>query len=276
MILDLDQGSKDWHLWRAKGIGGSDAPAILGESPYQTPYGLWREKTGRSKPKAKNAAMAHGLKTEQAAREKFFEVTGIVTAPACVMSDKIEWMRTSLDGLSSDGKLGLELKCPVAPRTYVMAKEGSVPMEYTAQCYHNIAAAGLEKIYFAVYYEGEIAIVEVEPDYKFLQDVLLPAETEFWGWVVKDEFPMPTGMAERKDREWVDAATAWLDYKRMSEETDEQLARAELMLQRLGGRLEKVSGGGVRAYWQFNSEWTPPAGWKRASSLSFQVRRGEK
>ncbi|WP_410960483.1 YqaJ viral recombinase family protein, partial [Salmonella sp. SAL4361] len=33
---------------RKKGIGGSDVAAILGFSPYKSPYQLWLDKTGRS------------------------------------------------------------------------------------------------------------------------------------------------------------------------------------------------------------------------------------
>lgn len=35
---------------RMHGIGGSDAPIILGVSPYKTPVELWQEKTGQTEP----------------------------------------------------------------------------------------------------------------------------------------------------------------------------------------------------------------------------------
>ena len=35
----------DWLKERQKGIGGSDVAAILGMSPWRTPYQVWEEKT---------------------------------------------------------------------------------------------------------------------------------------------------------------------------------------------------------------------------------------
>lgn len=37
----------EWLIERRKGIGGSDASAILGLNPYKTNVQLWEEKTGR-------------------------------------------------------------------------------------------------------------------------------------------------------------------------------------------------------------------------------------
>jgi putative phage-type endonuclease len=38
---------KEWHTLRSKGIGGSEITSVLGLNPYQTPYALWEQKTGR-------------------------------------------------------------------------------------------------------------------------------------------------------------------------------------------------------------------------------------
>ena len=35
----------DWLKERQKGIGGSDVAAILGMSPWRTPYQVWEEKS---------------------------------------------------------------------------------------------------------------------------------------------------------------------------------------------------------------------------------------
>ena len=40
----------EWHRERRKGIGGSEASAILGLNPYMTNVQLWRYKTGREVP----------------------------------------------------------------------------------------------------------------------------------------------------------------------------------------------------------------------------------
>ena len=42
----MEQKSEEWLDWRKKGIGSSDAPIIMGVSPWKTPFELWEEKTG--------------------------------------------------------------------------------------------------------------------------------------------------------------------------------------------------------------------------------------
>ena len=37
----------EWLAWRRQGLGSSDVAAIVGLSPWATPYSVWAEKTGR-------------------------------------------------------------------------------------------------------------------------------------------------------------------------------------------------------------------------------------
>jgi putative phage-type endonuclease len=43
----FEPGSPDWHAARAHGIGGSEVAALLGISPYDSPFSLWHRKAGR-------------------------------------------------------------------------------------------------------------------------------------------------------------------------------------------------------------------------------------
>ncbi len=45
MTSQLIQNTPEWHAFRRKRIGASDAPVIMGISPWKTPYQLWIEKT---------------------------------------------------------------------------------------------------------------------------------------------------------------------------------------------------------------------------------------
>ena len=40
------ENREQWLTERTKGIGGSDASAILGNNPYKTSKDLWEEKKG--------------------------------------------------------------------------------------------------------------------------------------------------------------------------------------------------------------------------------------
>ena len=43
-IITLQQGSAAWHTHRATALNGSDAPAMLGISPYETRAALVQER----------------------------------------------------------------------------------------------------------------------------------------------------------------------------------------------------------------------------------------
>ena len=56
-IITLQQGSAAWHAHRATALNGSDAPAMLGISPYKTRAALVQERAtgiapGGDAPKA--------------------------------------------------------------------------------------------------------------------------------------------------------------------------------------------------------------------------------
>jgi predicted phage-related endonuclease len=69
-IVLLAQGSQAWLDYRLKMRNASETAAVLGESPWMTPYQLWLLKTGRSTTKA-TAAMQHGTDMEPAARAAY-------------------------------------------------------------------------------------------------------------------------------------------------------------------------------------------------------------
>lgn len=53
---DLDRDT--WLAGRTRGLGGSDAAALLGLSNWSSPYALWLEKTGRHTPDDSGATLA--------------------------------------------------------------------------------------------------------------------------------------------------------------------------------------------------------------------------
>ena len=47
-IVKLVQGSPEWHEHRRNHRNASETPAVLGVSPWTTPFQLWQIKTGRA------------------------------------------------------------------------------------------------------------------------------------------------------------------------------------------------------------------------------------
>jgi putative phage-type endonuclease len=70
-IVKLIQGSLEWHEHRKRHRNASQTPAVLGLSPWMTPFQLWEIKTGRAPQPEVTAAMAHGTKLEPMAREAY-------------------------------------------------------------------------------------------------------------------------------------------------------------------------------------------------------------
>lgn len=66
----------EWLIERKKGIGSSDAGTIMGVSPFNTPHGLWLQKTGREEGFKESDAMFNGHILEPAVAEWFEKKTG--------------------------------------------------------------------------------------------------------------------------------------------------------------------------------------------------------
>ena len=64
---------KNWLKKRNKGIGGSDASAIIGANPYKSNVELWLEKTGRKQPEdiSNKDFVKYGINAEESLRNLF-------------------------------------------------------------------------------------------------------------------------------------------------------------------------------------------------------------
>ncbi|HTP41570.1 MAG TPA: YqaJ viral recombinase family protein, partial [Nitrospiria bacterium] len=146
-VIDLQQGTAEWHEWRNHGIGGSDAPAIMGENPWKNATQLLLEKLGTGQKQATNAAMARGTALEPEARKQYEMLRKICVAPACLQSTAHEWQRASVDGLAANGSVVVEIKC--GESTYRRtAGSRQVPDYYVGQLQHILAVTGLSHIDF--------------------------------------------------------------------------------------------------------------------------------
>jgi putative phage-type endonuclease len=73
-------GRAAWHAARARGIGASEALAVLGLNTWTTPYKLWLEKTGQLPPEPARGRMKWGIRLEPMVADWFTEETGIRVA----------------------------------------------------------------------------------------------------------------------------------------------------------------------------------------------------
>ena len=69
-IVKLMQGSAEWHEHRRSHRNASETPAMLGVSPWMTPYQLWQIKLGVVEPEV-TPAVLHGTQLEPQARAAY-------------------------------------------------------------------------------------------------------------------------------------------------------------------------------------------------------------
>lgn len=203
---------KQWHQERAKGIGASEASAIIGMNPYMSNVDLWRIKTGRKKAAdiSSDAHVTYGHAAEGPLRELFaldypqYEVE-YRGAYDLVRNKDYPFILATLDGrlIEKDtGRLGVyEGKTTEILKS--MQKEkwyNGIPNNYYCQVIHQLIAtefdftvlnAQLKRVYgWEVKTETRRYIIErseVKDDIEYLME----QEINFWEKYVKRDIEPP-------------------------------------------------------------------------------------
>jgi len=187
-IERLQQNTTEWLRWRLQGIGSSDAPVIMGEAAFKTRRLLWAIKTGRARDFAGNPASRRGHALEGKARNAYEQQFAVQMEPLCLVHQKLEWMRASLDGLSFDGSTVLEIKCPLNLRDRNAAQQGRVPSHYYGQLQHQLEVSGAEEAHYWSF-DGQMGrLVRIRPDREYMKR-LVDEEGEFWRRVTDNQWP---------------------------------------------------------------------------------------
>jgi len=171
----MKQNTDQWLNWRR--IGSSDAPIIMGVSPYQTPYQLWENKTLGKEVKS-TWSMERGKQLEESARQCFEKKMGVFVRPACFDSKTHSFMTASVDGIDLDQKVLVEIKC-LGKENHALAKKGKVPEHYMPQLQHQLEVLGLNGMYYFSFDGQDGVIVEVARDDKYVSE-LVKKEGNFW------------------------------------------------------------------------------------------------
>lgn len=183
----FEQGSVAWKQWRKAGIGASDAPVIMGESPWSSRYDLWEQKTGRGTERPANFYMRRGTRLEHVARRLYIESRGTHVEPVCMESEERSWMRASLDGWSAAAGLVVEIKCPGA-KDHAVAQSGKIPAKYYPQLQHLLAVSRAALCHYVSYRDDELVVLMVKPRADYI-DRLVREEQEFWDCVQTGRVP---------------------------------------------------------------------------------------
>lgn len=174
-IVHVQQGTPEWVEHRAKHCNASDAPAMLGISPYKSRRDILKEYALGLVPEVtpeQQAIFNRGHRAEALARplaelivgEELYPVTGV---SACGI------MSASFDGLTLTGEIAFEHKL-LASRLREAMFDGctgaDLPEDYRAQMEQQILVSGAKKVLFmASDWDGNGQLIEerhcwYEPD----------------------------------------------------------------------------------------------------------------
>lgn len=188
----------EWLAWRRTGIGGSDAPIIMGLSPYRGQLSLYVDKLDRGEdPTEPTEAAMWGVRLEHLVAQRFAEVTGLLVREPERLErhPRYPFMIGTPDRYvySQEGeRLGiLEVK------TCTLRKEWEWDPDPTpaavCQLRHYLAVTGMDLGWLAVLIGGQRFLYhEVRRDLAF-EKGLIEREAEFWWHVQNDVPPEPDG-----------------------------------------------------------------------------------
>lgn len=200
---------EQWLQERKRGIGGSDAAAVLGLNPYMTNVDLWKIKTGRKEQEdiSEKPFVKYGTEAEKHLIALFaldfplYEVTHADND--LIRHPQYEFLHASLDGRlyeKASGRKGiLEIKTTNILQSMQNEKwNDSVPQNYFCQVLHYLNVTGFDfailKAQLKTEWQNEIRLTtrhyyfdrkDFERDIKVLQD----AEIKFWQHVINDTEP---------------------------------------------------------------------------------------
>lgn len=229
-LYKLVQGSAEWHAHRAQYRNASETAAVMGASPWQTPFELWLVKTGR-KVTEETEAMRHGTETEPAARAAFERESGLIMQPLVLVDGDYS---ASLDGITLAGDTIVEIKCPYkgqASELWQMVKADQVPQHYLLQVQHQLMVSHAKHAYLWVFDGQEGIGITIEPDAAMF-DQIKTAWDVFQVYLDTDTPPPITDKDTliRVDLAWEQAATEFLANKAACDEAQLKLDGAKAKL----------------------------------------------
>lgn len=147
---------QEWLDQRKLGIGSSEVGTILGVNPWETPYQLWRRKTGRDPQVEENDAMRWGHYLENAIAQAFQDETGkqIIKASAgdwLAVDKERDYLRVSPDRTYwiGDSRRATDKGILECKSTSLKIDEETVPQHWFCQLMYQLGVMGLPEGHLA-------------------------------------------------------------------------------------------------------------------------------
>lgn len=145
----------EWLAQRRKGLGGSDAAAALGISPWVSPLALYLDKTGQLPDQEETEALRIGRDLEEYVAKRFQEASGYRVRKCNFLLKDPEhpFLHANIDREISGMDAGLECKTASAFKSK-MYRGGAFPDNYYLQCVHYLSVTGMARWFLAVLVMG--------------------------------------------------------------------------------------------------------------------------
>jgi len=203
---------------RRQGIGGSDIAAVLGLSPYKTPYDLYLEKIGESEPDdlADNERVHFGNVLEDVVADEFSRRTYLKVRRnnQHIIDRDRPFLMANIDRAVTGKPFGMKcgLECKTTDKwaarpelwgpgaTFEFDRDGhlqiveaddQVPDWYLLQCAHYMRVTSADFWFLAVLVGGnDFRIYTIQRDLE-LEMIMLEHATRFWVEHVERRIPPP-------------------------------------------------------------------------------------
>lgn len=197
----------EWLAKRQGGIGGSEAAAVLGLSPWETAVTVWLRKTGRAPKKPETEAMRIGTELEDLVARRYAETTGrevrnhnAMLADGCLIGniDRLV-IPEGKKSAAWKGEITTDriLECKTATRDWI---EG-VPLYYQIQVQHYMGLAPtVERADVACLFllNKHFEVHTVERDDDAIKDIQEYLRAWWEKHIVKGEMPEPKSESDVK------------------------------------------------------------------------------
>jgi putative phage-type endonuclease len=190
---------EQWLDERKKGIGGSDAAAILGLSPYKSALQVYLEKIGEYSEELSAERMYWGIQLEEKIALEYqkrnpqwtvtYNVNQVITYHYLD-----EWCMCTVDAMADNGYCDKVIECKNVSEYTKDAWNGKVPDHYLIQLMHNMYVSSAQLGVLCVLIGGqEWRSFEFEYDEELI-DMIIEKEKDFWeNNVMKRIPPAPQG-----------------------------------------------------------------------------------
>ena len=179
-IIIKPKDHAEWLAEREKGIGASDVAAILGLSPYETPFSLWLKKTHQVEPEPENEAMLMGHLLEEVVVKRWEMETGEKSIKASAadiiyVHPEHDFLRATPDRVIRGRKKILECKT-----TVTQIDQDDLPIHWVTQVIYQMYVTGIHQADLAWLVSGRYfgySHIDYDEEYaKFIAQKV----TEFW------------------------------------------------------------------------------------------------